>query len=428
MDILTSDEQNYFKNWLELNLLSISWEGRYLNEFNHFWDDLFPVDIPISDQFTSLYELKKTATEGPLVSWFNWITEKLICFVFLHKNLSIKEIANYSDMREAEISFTLRNFFIERYPHLEDQMNKEFHFGNKLSKTNQLKFTDIKNKYHFDKEIRGRIEDDILASLEITLYSEWNKLKNLISKTATTTKSDTKKKISVRSKFKFIRELLILFLIGGILIFAVKYGNKWYESYLVKKISLFEPNFFWLDKNLSFKTDTILKNDKIDIKSNELERLEEIESKKVFQDTASTSRYGVESDVVLTSVDSLPKNFADISFEQSEYEEIKKGGYRNMRYGRRKAYRIMMTSVSPKEAKRKIISYLDKYKIKQVDNVKPGTEIPGGLYFNLYVPIEYLKEFIEEVSVVEESIILESKTVRGGPAGTSKVFIWVKTI
>jgi hypothetical protein len=219
-----------------------------------------------------------------------------------------------------------------------------------------------------------------------------------------------------------------LFLIGGILIFAVKYGNKWYESYLVKKISLFEPNFFWLDKNLSFKTDTILKNDKIDIKSNELERLEEIESKKVFQDTASTSRYGVESDVVLTSVDSLPKNFADISFEQSEYEEIKKGGYRNMRYGRRKAYRIMMTSVSPKEAKRKIISYLDKYKIKQVDNVKPGTEIPGGLYFNLYVPIEYLKEFIEEVSVVEESIILESKTVRGGPPGTSKVFIWVKTI
>ena len=119
--------------------------------------------------------------------------------MFLHKNLSIKEIANYSDMREAEISFTLRNFFIERYPHLEDQMNKEFHFGNKLSKTNQLKFTDIKNKYHFDKEIRGRIEDDILASLEITLYSEWNKLKNLISKTATTTKSDTKKKISVRS-------------------------------------------------------------------------------------------------------------------------------------------------------------------------------------------------------------------------------------
>lgn len=88
----------------------------------------------------------------------------------------------------------------------------------------------------------------------------------------------------------------------------------------------------------------------------------------------------------------------------------------------------MMTSVSPKTTKRELVSLLDKYNVKQVDNVKPGKEIPGGIYFNLYVPRKMIKEFLSHVSSVEESTILESKTVFGGPAGTNKVFIWIKSI
>ena len=34
---------------------------------------------------------------------------------------------------------------------------------------------------------------------------------------------------------------------------ATKFGNKYYEDYLAKKISLYVPNFFELEKNLTFK-------------------------------------------------------------------------------------------------------------------------------------------------------------------------------
>ena len=160
----------------------------------------------------------------------------------------------------------------------------------------------------------------------------------------------------------------------------------------------------------------------------ELEELEKLESKNVFNDDFEVKRFDVESDVVLTSVDALPKDFTVADLEQSDYEEVRKGGYRDVRYGRRKAFRVMMTSVNPVETKNKLIKLLDEYKVKQVDNVKPGTEIPGGIYFNIYVPREVISNFLSQVSSVETSTILESKTVFGGPAGTNKVFIWIKEI
>jgi hypothetical protein len=87
-----------------------------------------------------------------------------------------------------------------------------------------------------------------------------------------------------------------------------------------------------------------------------------------------------------------------------------------------------MTSVDPQSTKKELIEILNQYKVKQVDNVKPGMEIPGGIYFNLYVSRKILKRFLSRVSIVEESTILESKTVFGGPEGTNKVFIWIKQI
>ena len=131
----------------------------------------------------------------------------------------------------------------------------------------------------------------------------------------------------------------------------------------------------------------------------------------------------------MTSVDTLPKDFTAANLEQSDYEEIKKGGYRNTRYGRRKAYRVMMTSVDPSKTKEELKEMLKKYDITQVDNVKPGTSIPGGIYFNLYVPTPFLKEFLSKVTSREQNAtILESKTIYGGPTNRNRVFIWVKSI
>jgi hypothetical protein len=429
---LTYEDQKHFKNWLELNLDSISWEGRYLEDFNQVWELIFEPEFSIEQQFDSLKKLEKVLTQGPMISWFKWIKQKLVCFLYVYKDLSLRDLVQISKMNSSSTSLVVRDFLIERYPHLEELINEKFQIGSVLSENLDLRYKDIAKELNLDLELRGNLDGDVLTSLEVTLYTDWAKLKNYFVENKSYYKnaeSVLKDKNFINRQVKFLRELVLLFLIGGLLIFLIKVGNKTYEEYLVEKISLFSPNFFWLDKNLSFRAEDYLAKNDLEIKLDQLDELEKLESKKVFADIQSKNRYEVESDVVLTSVDTLPKDFSVAGLEQSNYEEVKKGGFRNSRYGRRKAYRVMMTSVNPDFIKKELVTTLKKYKVKQVDNVKPGTHIPGGLYFNLYVPRSSLKEFLSKVSSFEEqSTILESRTVFGGPANMDKVFIWIKSI
>lgn len=429
--VLSEHEQVVFRDWLELSLNNITWEGRYINEFNSFWEQMFPESISLQNQFNKLEFARSYVKSGPLVAWFQWLKEKLVCYLFLFKGYDIQQITFYSEFKESEVALILRSFFVERFPHLEEEFNEKFQLSHITCENINTTFEKIIEDFSIDRTLRGTLEDDVLKSLEVTLYEDWVQLNENLKQKKVEQKeviNEVRKNFSFKKQVKFFQELILLFIIGGALIFAVKVGNKWYEDYLVQKITLFEPNFFWLDKNLSFKSDNPLSNKDIELSYKELENLEKLESNKAFDEDVVASQYTGESDVVLTSVDSLPKDFNVANMEQSSYEEKRKGGYRNMRYGRRRAYRIMMTSVSPKTTKRELVSLLDKYNVKQVDNVKPGKEIPGGIYFNLYVPRKMIKEFLSHVSSVEESTILESKTVFGGPAGTNKVFIWIKSI
>lgn len=429
--VLSEHEQVVFRDWLELNLNNITWEGRYINEFNSFWDKMFPEKISLQNQFEKLEFARIYVTSGPLVAWFQWLKEKLICYLFLFKGYDIYQITFYSGFKESEVALILRSFFVERFPHLEEELNEKFQLSHITCENIHTTFEQIINEYSIDRVLRGTLEDEVLKNLEVTLYDDWRQLNENLKLKRMEQKQviyEVKKNFSFKKQVKFFQELILLFIIGGALIFAVKVGNKWYEDYLVKKITLFEPNFFWLDKNLSFKSENPLGNKEIELSHKELDELEKLENKNVFKDPEGRSRFDVESDVVLTSVESLPKDFDVANMEQSSYEEKRKGGYRDMRYGRRRAYRIMMTSVSPKRTKKKLVEVLAKYNVKQVDNVKPGKEIPGGIYFNLYVARKVMKEFLSDVSSVQETTILESKTVFGGPAGTNKVFIWIKSI
>jgi len=429
-EILTIEDQAHFKKWIELNLTSISWEGRYLDEFNSFWQDIFKPDISIEAQFAVFNDILDLIQEGPLISWIKWLREKLLCYLFIYKNQDIKTLSDAAQMPPTEIATIARDFFIERYPHLEELINVKFQIGNRLSENLYLKFQDLKEELQLSDYIRGSAESEIMTGLEITLYSEWGKLK---SSFGLPKGEDQLQKVRHQGntkspKFRFFSELLLLFLVGALLIFGIKVGNNIYEKYLIDNISLFEPDFLNIGTNLSFKSETSITKDDIEISMDELEALEKIESKQVFEDKNEVNRYEVESDVVLTSVDALPKDFDIADLEQSTYEEVKKGGYRNNRYGHRKAYRVMMTSVDAEKTKEQVNKLLENFEVKQVDNVKPGTEIPGGIYFNLFVPRTTLKDFLSKVSSIEQATILESKTSQGGPAGADKVFIWIKSI
>lgn len=140
----------------------------------------------------------------------------------------------------------------------------------------------------------------------------------------------------------------------------------------------------------------------------------------MFSDEKTNTRYDPESDVVvLDSVEEVPKSFGEAETEQSLYEENKKGGYRDSMYAssNKKAYRILMSSVQPVSIRKEILPLLEQYGISQVDNVKPGTEIPGGLYFNLVVPSKNLKDFMTKVTTFGEATIFESRSQGGDQAG-----------
>lgn len=432
MTLYKVDFEN-FKQWLDLDINSIAWEGRYADSFSGFWESFFKDEIQPKELGERFDYAKKIAKSGPLISWLTWLFEKFITYTFINKNLSVREISLQYDLPERYISTILRDHLIKVYPTYEDLINEKFQISNVSSENLFITFKDIESIMGSEATVRGTFEDDILAHMEVTLYPDWPNLVKELRKDILLLKVDFEnfqKRTAFKKQIRFLQEVILLLLALSLIVFALKNSNKWYEEYLVNKITLFEPNFFWLDKSLTYQEQDLLARQSIDLSNKELEELEKIEAQQVFSDERLDSRFDPESDVVvLDSVEAVPQ-FGEAETEQSQYEENKKGGYRDSSYGasNKKAYRIMMASVAPTAIKDKIIPLLTRYGISQVDNVKPGTQIPGGLYFNLNVPSKNLKDFMTKVSTFSEATIFESRSQGGDIAGKNRVFIWVKSI
>lgn len=431
---LVREDFDRFKIWLDLDINSIAWEGRYVESFGSFWTSFFKDSIEPSELSERFNYAKRIAKSGPLISWLNWLFEKFIVFSFLDQDKSVREISFGFNLSEKYVSTVLRDHLIKVYPAYEDLINDNFQISNVSSKNLFLKFSALVPTLGEDAKTRGIFEDDILANMEVTLYPDWGHLVKELKKDISTLKIDfesIRKKTGLKRQLRFIQEVVVLLIILGVAILALKNTNKWYEQYLVNKITLFEPNFFWLDKTLSYQEQDLLAKERIDLSNKELEELEKIEAQAVFMDEKTETRFDPESDVViLDSVDEIPKTLGDAESEQSEYEENKKGGYRDSAYASssKKAYRILMASVDPVAIKNNILPMMQKFGISQVDNVKPGTLIPGGLYFNLMVPSKDLKDFMTKVSTLGEATIIESRSQGGDQVGKNRVFIWIKSI
>jgi hypothetical protein len=432
--ILKKIDFHEFKLWLDLDLNSIAWGGKYADSFSGFWDSFFKDEIGPLELGERFEYAKKIAKSGPLISWLNWLFEKFITYTFINKNLSVRELSLIFDLSERQVATILRDHLIKVYPVYEDLINEKFQISNVSSENLFIKFTDIESVVGDEARQKGTFEDDVLAHMEVTLYPDWPNLVKELRKDILLLKLDfenLQKKVAFKKQMRFLQEVIILLLILSVIVFALKNTNKWYEDYLINKITLFEPNFFWLDKSLTYQEQDLLAQQTINLSNKELDELEKIEAQQVFSDEKLESRYDPESDVVvLESVENVPKTFGQAETEQSAYEENKKGGYRDSSYAvsNKKAYRILMASVDPSEVKSQIIPLIQKYKVSQVDNVKPGTKIPGGLYFNLNVPSQYLKEFMTKVTTFSEATIFESRSQGGDLAGKNRVFIWIKGI
>ena len=430
--ILVKNDFEQFKNWLDLDINSIAWEGRYAESFSGFWESFFKDQIEPKELGERFEYAKKIAKSGPLISWLTWLFEKFITYSFVNKNISVREISLLFDLPEKYISTILRDHMIKVYPLYEDLINEKFQISNVSSENLFITFAEIEGIMGSEARLKGTFEDDILAHMEVTIYPDWPNLVKELRKDILTLKVDFgnfQKRTAFKKQVRVLQEVILLLLVLSLIVFALKNTNKWYEDYLVNKITLFEPNFFWLDKSLTYQEQDLLARQTIDLSNKELDELEKIEAQQVFSDEKLGSRYDPESDVVvLDSVEDVPKTFGEAETEQSQYEENKKGGYRDASSGNKKAYRILMASVEPTMIKTQILPLIERYGIAQVDNVKPGTQIPGGLYFNLNVPSKNLKDFMTKVSTFAEATIFESRSEGGDVAGKNRVFIWVKSI
>ena len=81
--IIFSDEDFFsFRSWLRLNILEVTWQGKFNEEFDDFWKIFFINGLSLK-QVLERFEFAQREIEiGPLTTWFNWVREKFLSFTF----------------------------------------------------------------------------------------------------------------------------------------------------------------------------------------------------------------------------------------------------------------------------------------------------------------------------------------------------------
>ncbi len=423
----------YFRQWLCLDMKSVTWQGKYTEDFEKFWQTFFLPGISLSEMSKRFVYASQRAQVGPIGSWFLWLRDKFICYTFIEKDISLSLLCSELSLPTSVVARVIRNFFVDVFPHHEDFFNESLLVTSPISKN--ISITAKKLVSEIDEEINfsGSHDEEIMTSMEVTLYDDWSIFLermhiDFVGKALDLSQVDSKD--TFKRNIQTVANVVAFLGVSLFLVWAIEFGNKKYEKYLSEKISIYEPQFRWEDKGLKF-TDSensakLAANFELDVE--DIEKVDDTENY-LGESLEDEERIGVESEVVLTSLDTLPKDFNVADSETSKFEEDVVSGYRDSRYGNTKVYRVMMRSSDTRGARGKLTTLLDRYGITQVDNVKPGLSVPGGFYYNLYVPRTYLKEFMAQVQEVDKAVIYESRTrTRRNPPGKNKVFIWVKSI
>ena len=128
-DILSESVLKAFQNWLALNTDELTWQGRYEEEFHDFWQIFFAEGMSYPQLIQRIEYAKETVKIGPLYSWFHWIRDRFIAYVYIFENVSLLELSQKLDVDYKDVAYVLRNFFNSFYPHLEDQFNEFFQVG-----------------------------------------------------------------------------------------------------------------------------------------------------------------------------------------------------------------------------------------------------------------------------------------------------------
>ncbi|MBP5296396.1 MAG: hypothetical protein J6Y94_03590 [Bacteriovoracaceae bacterium] len=419
-----------FKAWLHLNEEGLTWQGRYQQEFNEFWQLFFIDGIGLAQVMERFTYAHREIHHGPLHSWFGWLRDKFLCFTFINWDVSVLELAAAAHISLADLASVLRNFFLLLAPDKINYLDQVFLIGHVLGDKAQINFKKIDKELCLPKNFVGSADFEIMPEMEITLYDEWHRILGKMKQDFFHYGVDldkVKATASFKGQLKLLREVVLLVALGLLAVWGVRQLNVLYEKHLADRISIYGPQFSWDDQALSFKW----KDDNPSVDAENIRPQLEVNKMEAAANgpaSMAQEKYNEESDVVLTSWDALPRDFNIAEMERSDYEEMIKGGYRDYRFGSGRAFRVMMNSADLEKTKRTLAPLLTRYNVDQADNVRPGTNVPGGIYYNLFVPTNYLKEFLAQVIDLGDAVLYESRTPMGsGRPGTTRVGVWVKS-
>lgn len=419
-----------FKKWLELDLSALTWQGCFEKEFEEFWNLFFIENISFAEFIKRFQYAEHSVSLGPILSWFQWLKNKLVVYTFVTKNVSVFALAQEAKIDPSDIAYLLRNFFIDRYPQYDEYLSDIFQVGNLMSENLSITFEKMKERIHLNDLSDISIKNDVMPTMEITLYKEWQQF---LKKMRRDIYHQDFNLVNVRPDKYLKKYLLIAVEVLALLLFCVgvtylvKKTNTIYEEYLADKISIYEPQFLWSDKTLEFKEkENVVLDEGLKIDLSDISDIVE-KNREIDPDIKDDTVFGTETDVLLTSFDEIPRDFEKATSTQSDFEEASKGGYQEGTTGNF-VYRVMMNSVDIVKAKEKLSVILSKYRATPVDKVAPGTLIPGGLYYNLYVPKNFSKDFLSQVMSVDKAILFTHRAKSKIPDGKNKVFIWIKSL
>ncbi len=429
--LFSSQEFKEFRLWLNLNLDGLTWQGRFKKEFEIFWEAFFEENLSLNNIHERLLYAETESKVGSLQSWFKWLKEKFICYVYINKNISIEELSDQLGLSLRETSFILRNFLIEEYPHLEDDLTDFFSVSDVLNQNINLRFSDLEKKLEINRPTYGSRDEEIMQSMEITLYDEWKifvkKMKFDFS-TVEFSFQRTSEKVRFLKTLKIFQEVGILVFAFILMVFVVTEANQKYEKFLIEKVSIFEPKFNWLSKNILFKTSETKSINEFKLSFDEIPDLSKSEKVTEFFDP---EKYEEETEVTLTNFDAIPKDFESADKEQSQYEMDAENpnGLRETKNGTVKIYRLMLSSSNTNMTKSYIQNLARQVNAESISEGVMGVDVPGGVYFNIQVPKKDLKDFLTQINSLGGAKIFESNTsnVKAAP-GKSRVFIMVKSI
>jgi hypothetical protein len=431
IQLVFSDQDFFdFRNWLNLNMDGLTWQGRFKKEFEAFWDIFFEDKITLSKIAERFEYASEEVKVGSISSWFKWLRNKFINYVFIHKNITIEELSDQTGVDVNEIAMILRDFLIEEFPHLDNFLSDVFQVGNVLSPNLSRNFYSIKSEIQIPNPTCGTREDEIMPSMEITLFEGWSAF---VRKMKVDFQSDKFSFKAIRDRATFLKQIRVfqevglLLLIFVVAIYGVRQGNILYERYLMDKVSIYEPKFTWLSKNLFKATDNKpVKEFKLNF-----DEIKDITKGEKLTEFFDPEKYEEETEVTLASFDSPPKDLKLADKETSQYEGDSENpnGYRETTNGTTKIYRLMMTSSNAYSVRDRINLLIKNYKGEPVGESIPGMDVPGGVYYNIYIPRSDLKSFMTETMQVSPSKLFESNTsnVKNVP-GKVRVFIMVKSI